>query len=130
MMVDTDVLVDALRGLDEADALLVAVAPFEISVITYMELLQGVRNKEELKALRASLAHWQAKVVYLSEAICSKAVLIMERHRLSNAVGLQDALIAATAFERNTPLLSGNEKHYRMVEGLTLKRYLRHRTNI
>jgi hypothetical protein len=125
MMVDTDVLVDALRGRADADAKLASVAPFEISVIAYMELLQGIRNKDELRALRASLTHWHSKIAYLSEAICAKAVLLMERHQLSHALGLQDALIAATALDRNETLMTGNEKHYRMVAGLSLERYTR-----
>lgn len=125
MMVDTDVLVDALRGRAEADAKLASVTPFEISVITYMELLQGIRNKDELKALRASLTHWRSKIVYLDEAISAKAVLLMERHQLSHALGLQDALIAATALDRSETLMTGDEKHYRMVAGLSLERHTR-----
>jgi len=125
MMVDTDVLVDALRGRAEADALLASIIPFTVSVISYMELLQGIRNKEELKALRASMAYWQARIHYLDEATCAKAVSTMERHRLTHALSLQDALISATALEQDETLLTGNEKHYRMIESLTLKRYFR-----
>jgi predicted nucleic acid-binding protein len=123
MLIDSDVIIEALRGKESADRVLSAASPFMVSVITYMELLQGVRNKEEMKMLRASMAHWQAKVLYLNESICAKAVLLMERHCLGAALSLQDALIAATALEHGLPLVSGNEKHYRMIEGLTLKKY-------
>jgi hypothetical protein len=125
MLVDSDVLIDAMRGRAEADKLLAVVAPFEISVITYMELLQGVRNKEELKAVRASMAHWKASIIYLNESICTRAVVMMERHQPSHALGMQDALIAATAMAKDDELLTGNEKHYRAIEGLQFKRYLR-----
>lgn len=125
VMVDTDVLVDALRGRIDAEALLATASPFEISVITYMELLQAIRNKDELKALRGSMVHWGAKIAYLDEGICAKAVVLMERHQLSHSMGLQDALIGATALALNETLITGNDKHYKVITGLTLKRYTR-----
>ena len=50
---------------------------------------------------------------------------LMERHHLSHALGMADALIAATALTREAPLLTGNVKPYRMVEGLALETYTR-----
>ena len=127
MLVDTDILIDCLRGKIEAEKLLNAMAPFEISVVTFMELLQGVRDKAEMRVLRASMNHWQARIVYADEPICVRALMLMESLQLSHAIGLQDALIAATALARGGELLTGNEKHYRAVEGLEIIRYGRRR---
>ncbi len=50
MIVDTDVLIWDLRGNE--------LAPFSISVVTSMEVLQGMRNKEELRAFLRRLTRW------------------------------------------------------------------------
>ncbi|MEX2569762.1 MAG: PIN domain-containing protein [Gemmatimonadota bacterium] len=55
MIVDTDVLIWYLRGHEKAAEVLHGVGRFDISVITYMELVQGMRSKTELRVLRSSL---------------------------------------------------------------------------
>ena len=47
MLVDTDVLIWLLRGRSSAKAAIEACPSVELSAITYMELLQGVRSKAE-----------------------------------------------------------------------------------
>ncbi|MDQ3556993.1 MAG: hypothetical protein M3409_09500 [Gemmatimonadota bacterium] len=36
---------------------------FDLSVVTYMELVQGMRSKQELRTLRAALGEWSATAV-------------------------------------------------------------------
>ena len=48
MIVDTDVLIWYSRNNEKAKELLHSLRGFNISVITYMEIIQGVRNKQEL----------------------------------------------------------------------------------
>ena len=55
MLVDTDVLIWLLRGKSSAKAAIEACPSVEISAITYMELLQGVRSKAELQLLRRTV---------------------------------------------------------------------------
>lgn len=52
MLVDTDVLIWNLRGNARAADRLDAMPRFLVSAVTYMELVQGVRDKSELRALR------------------------------------------------------------------------------
>ena len=47
---------------------------FSISVVTYMELVQGMRNKNELALLRQALKSWGTKIIYITEEISSKAM--------------------------------------------------------
>jgi predicted nucleic acid-binding protein len=63
MLVDTDVLIWNLRGNARAADRLDAMPGFLVSAVTYMELVQGVRDKSELRALRQALSFWSARVV-------------------------------------------------------------------
>ena len=55
MILDTDVLIWYMRGNEKARKIIDDAERFSISVMTYMELVQGMRNKEELKSLRRAL---------------------------------------------------------------------------
>ena len=47
MILDTDVLIWFLRGNEKATKAVIDSMPFSVSVVTYMELLQGMRNRQE-----------------------------------------------------------------------------------
>lgn len=91
-----------------------------VSVITYMELVQGMRNKQELNALRRGLRNWRASIIYVNEAISVKAMFYVEQHYLSHSVQLADALIGATSVVTGSPLYTVNDKHYRAIKEIEL----------
>ena len=76
MLVDTDVLIWNLRGNARAADRLDAMPGFLVSAVTYMELVQGVRDKSELRALRQALSFWSARVVQVDEAISARACFL------------------------------------------------------
>lgn len=123
MIIDTDVLIWYLRGNEKAYKVIENLNNFSISVITYMELVQGMRNKKELNSLRQALHAWNAKILYISEEISAKAMFAVEQHFLSHSMQLADALVAATAISYGLPLLTGNDKHYKIMKELQLKRF-------
>ena len=123
MVIDTDVLIWYLRGNDKAFKLIENSDNFSISVITYMELVQGMRNKKELNSLRQALHTWNTKILYISEEISAKAMFAVEQHFLSHSMQLADALIGATAISYGLPLLTGNDKHYKIMKEIQLKRF-------
>lgn len=123
MVIDTDVLVWYLRGNDKAFKLIENLDNFSISVITYMELVQGMRNKKELNKLRQALHAWNTKILYISEEISAKAMFAVEQHFLSHSMQLADALVGATAISFGLPLLTGNDKHYKIMKEIQLKRF-------
>ena len=86
-----------------------------------MELVQGVRDKGELRALRQSLSFWSARVVQIDEAISARACFLVEQYALSHAMQMADALIAATALELGFDLLTANDRRYRHVDGLVIE---------
>lgn len=123
MLVDTDVLIWYLKGNENAYQVIENSSNFFISVVTYMELVQGMRNKKELNNLRKALHIWNSKILYISEEISAKAMFYAEQHFLSHSMQLADALIGATAIAYGNPVLTGNDKHYKVLKDLKIKRF-------
>lgn len=123
MLVDTDVLIWYLKGNEKAYKIIENSSNFFISVVTYMELVQGMRNKKELNKLRKALHIWNAQILYISEEISAKAMFYVEQHFLSHSMQLVDALIGATAIAYGNPILTGNDKHYKVLKDLEIKRF-------
>jgi predicted nucleic acid-binding protein len=123
MLVDTDVLVWYMRGDEKANRAIRNLKGFSISVVTYMELVQGLRNKEELNILRNSLKRWKAGIIYINEEISAKAMFLVEQYYLSHSIQLADALIGATAVIYGLPLLTANTKHYKTIKNIITKKF-------
>ena len=66
MIIDTDVLIWYMRGNEKAFEIIENQHNFFISVVTYMELVQGMRNKNELNELRKALRIWNGKILYIT----------------------------------------------------------------
>ena len=123
MVVDTDVLIWYMKGNEKAYKTIENSKNFFISVITYMELVQGMRNKNELNNLRNALHVWNSKILYISEEISVKAMFFVEQHYLSHSIQLADALIGATAISYGLPILTGNDKHYKILKNTQIKKF-------
>ena len=123
IIIDSDVLIWYMRGNLKAKKAIEKLNGFFISVVTYMELVQGMRNKRELTLLRSALRKWNAKVLFINEDISAKAMFIVEQHYLSNSLVLADALIASTAISNGLKLLTGNTKHYRVIKNIELESF-------
>lgn len=120
MLVDTDVLIWYMRGQVAAAKFISELESFSISAVTYMELVQGMRNKRELLALRHAVKAWRTPVLAITEAISNRAIAYAETHFMSHSLRLGDALIAATAVEHGLPIATANTKHYQVLSELTL----------
>lgn len=118
MLVDTDVLICHLRGYPQATRRLDQLNPLTLSAVSYLEVLQGVRNKAELAAIKAMLERRKASVLPLTEPITRRATALMESLALSHGLQMGDALIAATALEHGLAVLTGNDKHFAPVAEL------------
>lgn len=123
MLVDTDVMVWYMRGNHRAAETLARLGQFAISVVTYIELVQGLRGKAELRLLRATLKDFGIPIVPLTEEISHKAMFYVEEHFHSHSLQLADALIAATAVTYGRSLVTANEKHFRSVGDLQIERF-------
>ena len=123
MFIDTDVLIWYMKGNEKAYKAIENSKNFFISVVTYMELVQGMRNKNELNNLRRALHVWNSKIIYISEEISVKAMFFVEQHYLSHSIQLADALIGATTIAYGLPILTSNYKHYKILKDVQIKRF-------
>lgn len=120
MLVDTDILIWAMRGRDDVQNCLNSNEHKALSVISYMEMLQGVRNKREQHQFERYCKADNFRLLMVNEAISQYAMTLVKNYGLSHNMQMADALIAATAVWYDLPLLSANQKHYRFIEDLHL----------
>ena len=123
MLVDTDVLVWLTRGHHGAASRLKQLGAWRISAITYMELAQGCRDKSELERVKKALGGGSTQIALVNDAICERAMRLIDQYALGGGLQLGDAIIAATALEYGLPLLTANVKHFGGIEGLIVERF-------
>jgi predicted nucleic acid-binding protein len=119
LLIDTDVLIEYLRGRSEAVEYLEGLTTdLYLSVISVAELFAGVKGDEEEKSLNQLL---QAFVILpVTEKATRLGGLYRRDYRPSHGTGLADALIAATAEENGTDLVTFNRRHFPMVSRITV----------
>lgn len=123
MIFDTDVLIWCLRGNPRAASVLRGSHRRGLSVVSYMELLQGARDRKEMGLIRSFLGDLDFQTWPLSEAIGHRASIYLEEYTLKAGLTMADALIAATAVEADVPLCTGNIKHFRAIAELRLSAF-------
>jgi len=110
-LVDTDVWIDYLRGHPQAIKCVKQLPErVWISAVSVAELHAGVREGTEREALTQLLS--TLKVVDVNAMIATRGGLLRRDYGRSHGVGLNDALIGATALEMRLQLLTLNVKHY------------------
>jgi len=123
MIIDTDVLIWYMRGNVKAKKAIDKLNSYYVSVVTYMELVQGMRNKNELASLRRFMRKRKVQVLYITEEISTKAMFYVEQNYLSGSMLLADALIAATATSSGLSILTANDKHYKVIKELEINKF-------
>ena len=123
LLIDSDVLIWYMRGNPKAYKVIEEQNGFFVSVVSYMELVQGMQNTRELTLLRKTMRNWNAKILYINEDISAKAMFFVEQHYLSHSIVLADALIAATAVSNGLKLLTSNIKHYKILKNLEFETF-------
>jgi hypothetical protein len=121
VLIDTDVLIWNLRGNEKAARFLDENPRFILCAVTYMELLQGLRNKAELRALRQAIRYWKAEILPINEEISLRAMFLVEEHALSHNMQMADALIASSALTAGETLVTANDKHYKHLHDLDIR---------
>ncbi len=120
MLFDTDLFIWVQRGNEKAARLIDAEPERLLSALTYMELLQGARDKKQHHHVRDFLKRFGFEVLPLTENIGHRAAVYVEEYTLAHGLRAGDALIAATAVEHGLVLCTGNRKHFKAIEELKL----------
>lgn len=115
LLIDTDVIIDYLRGRHEALTYLDNLTnSLFMSVITVGELYAGVRDGDERVKLDTFLRAFV--IITLDQTTALAGGLLRRDYGKSHGIGLADALIAATAQQHNLRLVSLNRKHFSMIQ--------------
>ena len=91
IVIDSDVLVWLTRGHPGAAQRLHEISPWRISVVTYIELAQGCRDKAELARLKKGLAARGTEILPVTPAISQRAAELIDTLALSHSMRLADA---------------------------------------
>lgn len=112
-LLDTDIVIDFLRRREYARKLLENWAGeglLAISTLTHLEIYQGLKAGEEegTNAFLDGLTSLAVDVPIARQA----GRMLGELRSKGVTVGIADAIIAATALQFGTPLLTNNIEHY------------------
>jgi len=124
VLIDSDVLIWLTRGHVGAAQRLGQISTWRISVVTYMELAQGCRNKAELARLKKGLAVRNTDVLQVTPAISERAAELVDSLALSHGMRLADALIGATAIVHGATLMTANTRHFEAVQNLVIEAFI------
>ena len=126
ILLDTDVLIDCLRGTVAAQDWLRSHASdaFDVPGIVAMELVVGSRNQDDLQHAQAFLSSFN--ILWPDAADFALAYDLLIAHRLATALSIPDCLIAAMALQRSARLFTFNTRHFRAIPTIDLQEpYLR-----
>ena len=113
VLLDSDILIDYLRGLSAARNYFKSVDAAAISVVSVTELVSGARNDEEEAAMNELFSTMH--IVGVDEKIAREAGRLRRQFLRSHNVETADALIAATSILHRLQLVTLNRRHYPML---------------
>ena len=117
ILVDTDILIDYLRGQNDALEFIKSNArSIVLSAITVAELYAGIKSEHEKTVLGQFISLFP--VMPVSQEIAMTGGLMRNQFRRSHGVGLADAIIAATCQIHGLSLRTLNLKHFPMFPAL------------
>lgn len=105
-LLDTNILIDYLNGVEEARKEVDRHRERSISLVTWMEVLAGAHNEEEEDVIEMFLLDFQ--VVEVTRHVAREAVAVRREHRLR----LPDAIIWASARTESALLVTRNTKDF------------------
>jgi predicted nucleic acid-binding protein len=113
VLIDSDVLIDYLRGVSAARNYFRSLDAATVSVVSVTELISEARNDEEEAAMNELFSSVQ--LVSVDESIAREAGRLRRQFFRSHNVGAADALIAATSILHRLQLVTLNRRHYPML---------------
>jgi predicted nucleic acid-binding protein len=120
ILVDTNVIIESLRGEEETVRLLekIGLKNIAISTITEMELYIGARDKKELNFVKKRLK--KIEIIDFDKKISKKSVELVFKFSKSHTLDIPDSIIAATSLINGLPLMTYNKKDFKFIPDLKL----------
>ena len=119
LLIDTDVFIDYLKGIQPAQALIDS-DEFDLyySSWTRKELLaKRELTESERQEIEELLPRF--RMLPVDDAIAEKYWTLLKKYE-SQGLRQADAIIAATAWQRSLPLLTRNQRHFRFISEIEL----------
>jgi hypothetical protein len=118
ILVDTDVLIDFLRGYPQAVIWFESLddTPILLCGLSALELLEGCRNRQETDRLLQLLTPY--RIVWPGSRDFDRVLADFALARLDRKIGILDVLIGETAVGLGLPLHTFNVRHFRAIPGL------------
>ena len=117
LLIDTDILIDYLRGEQQAISFLESLEQnLVLSSINVAELYSGVRKGKEEEVLNNFMQAFE--IIPVTNEIAKKGGFFRRGFLNSHGIGLADAIVAATAEMFHCELATLNKKHYPMIENV------------
>lgn len=119
-LVDSDILIDYLRGLSKTRDFLFKLrkeGKLLISVINIVEIYSGKEIKDSTK--RKIIEHFlnEFEIIPLNENLAKYAGIL----RLNYQLPFADAIVAASAIQTGSNLVTKNTKHFSKIKNLKIK---------
>ena len=130
-LLDTSILIAFLRGeedvVSKVEAYLEEFDMLSLSIITYYEILRGLKYIENEKKLRGFEELMdKSEIITLDREIIDRASEIYaELKRRGELIEDADILIAASCLVKGMVLVTDNEEHFRRIESLEMENWLR-----
>jgi len=120
ILCDTNVFIHAFNGRQVTIERLQEIGLNEValSVITVMELYQGMSNKTELAQMKRKIRYYD--VVEIDVETSKLATILIENFKLSHGLQIPDTIIGATAVIHQIPFFTYNTKDFDFIPGITL----------
>ncbi len=122
LLCDTCVIIDFMNGRSQTlNELINNETTLFINSIIEMELLQGARDKKELRIIENKLHSF--RLLNIQQEIFDIATQHIRNYRLSHNLALPDAIIGATATFYQIPLFTYNRKDFKFLPEIQLAEY-------
>ncbi len=89
-----------------------------VSIITVMELVEGVDNSEQLNKLKKKIKNYH--MIGFNNKVSELSLELVEKYKLSNNLQIPDAIIGATAIVHKIPLFTYNIKDFKFMPNIKL----------
>ena len=128
-LVDTDILSFYFKGypkvIQQFNEYLNEFDQVNISIITYYEVLGGLRFKRAEKQIRdfEKFVDYN-NIIHISEESAKiSGDIYADLKQRGITIGTSDILIAGIAIENGLTLITNNEKHYETIQGLKIENW-------